>query len=84
MPEPENTPLQNTTPKHADTGTAVRAEQPDNDEVTRQGEAGSTYTGREMSDDLKANPRIRDASRVRPQDKLRPEAEAEDEAQDEP
>ncbi len=45
----------------ADTGADVRAPEP---EDKRQGEAGNTYTGRQMSDALKDNPRIDDADRV--------------------
>lgn len=45
----------------ADTGTEVRTPAP---EDKRQGEAGNTYTGRQMSDALKDNPRIEDADRV--------------------
>jgi hypothetical protein len=46
----------------ADTGTTVRAPEP---EEKRQGEAGNTYVGRQMSDAEKANPRVKDAERVR-------------------
>ena len=45
----------------ADTGSDVRTPEP---EAPRQGEAGNTYTGRQMSDALKDNPRIEDADRV--------------------
>ncbi|MEP0547419.1 MAG: hypothetical protein ABJF88_10845 [Rhodothermales bacterium] len=47
--------------KDADTGSEVRTPDP---EDKRQGEAGNTYTGRQMSDALKDNPRIDDADRV--------------------
>ncbi len=47
--------------RDADTGTEVRTPEP---EGKRQGEAGNTYTGRQMSDRLKDNPRIEDADRV--------------------
>lgn len=46
----------------ADTGPEVRTPEP---EADRQGEAGNAYVGREMRDDMKANPRIEDASRVK-------------------
>jgi hypothetical protein len=49
----------------ADTGTDVRAPKP---EKLRQGEAGNTYVGRQMSDAQKANPRVEDAERVRKED----------------
>lgn len=45
----------------AATGSDVRTPEP---EGKRQGEAGNTYAGRQMRDDLKANPRIEDADRV--------------------
>jgi hypothetical protein len=45
----------------ADTGSEVRTPEP---ETKRQGEAGNAYTGRQMSDSLKDNPRIEDADRV--------------------
>lgn len=45
----------------ADTGSDVRTPEP---EADRQGEAGNAYVGREMSDDMKANPRIENAGRV--------------------
>lgn len=45
----------------ADTGSDVRTPEP---EAPRQGEAGNTYTGRQMSDALKDNPRIDDADKV--------------------
>jgi hypothetical protein len=43
------------------TGTGVSTPEP---EEPRQGEAGNTYTGRQMSDALKDNPRVEDADRV--------------------
>lgn len=45
----------------ADTGPTVRTPEP---VETRQGEAGNTYSGRQMSDAKKANPRVDDADRV--------------------
>lgn len=52
--------------KHdADTGPDVRTPEPDAD---RQGEAGNAYVGREMRDDMKANPRIEDADEVQKED----------------
>ncbi len=47
--------------KDARTGSEVRTPDP---ETKRQGEAGNTYTGRQMNDALKDNPRIDDADRV--------------------
>lgn len=49
----------------ADTGTDVRVPTP---EEKRQGEAGNTYVGRQMSDAQKANPRVEDADRVQKED----------------
>lgn len=49
----------------ADTGPDVRAPEP---EEERQGEAGNTYVGRQMSDAQKANPRVEDADRVQKED----------------
>lgn len=49
----------------ADTGPDVRAPEPDE---KRQGEAGHTYTGREMNDRLKTNPRVEDADEVTGED----------------
>ncbi len=49
----------------ADTGPDVRAPEPSAD---RQGEAGNAYVGREMRDDMKANPRIEDADQVQKDD----------------
>jgi len=45
----------------ADTGPTVRTPVP---EDKRQGEAGNTYVGRQMTDAAKANPRVDDAERV--------------------
>lgn len=45
----------------ADTGTTVRTPEP---KETRQGEAGNTYVGRQMSDAEQANSRVEDAERV--------------------
>ena len=49
----------------ADTGSEVRTPEP---EGKRQGEAGASYTGRQMSDELKDNPRVRDADQVQEED----------------
>ena len=46
----------------ADTGATVRTPEP---VEKRQGEAGNTYSGRQMSDTMKDNPRVDDAERVR-------------------
>lgn len=43
--------------ERADTGSSVRADEPDEDLT---GEVGHAYMGRQMDDDLKANPRPRD------------------------
>lgn len=50
----------------ADTGPTVRTPAP---EDKRQGEAGNTYVGRQMSDADKANPRVDDAERVTKEEK---------------
>lgn len=47
--------------ERARTGSTVRAEEPDG---KRLGEAGHTYVGRQMDDDLQANPRIEDQDDV--------------------
>lgn len=47
--------------RDASTGTEVRT--PDT-EGARQGEAGAQYTGRQMDDRLKTNPRVEDADDV--------------------
>lgn len=49
----------------ADTGSDVRTPEP---EEERQGEAGNTYVGRQMSDAQKTNPRVEDADRVQDDD----------------
>ena len=47
------------------TGTTVRTPEPDE---KRLGEAGNEYVGRQLDDDLKANPRVGRAERVQADD----------------
>jgi len=54
-PDPET---QRELEKRAKTGSGVRTDEPDEDMTS---EHGHTYMGRQMDDDLKSNPRPRDA-----------------------
>jgi hypothetical protein len=51
--------------ERASTGSNVRADEPDE---TMKAEFGHTYVGRQMSDDLKANPRPRSEEEATGQD----------------
>ena len=68
MPDESNANLHDDQAEKKAAGTEVRAEPADDREVTRQGEAGNAYVGREMDERLKANPRIEDADKVEPDD----------------
>ena len=48
-----------------ETVTTVRTPEPEGDRVA---EAGNAYTGRQMDDKLKANPRVEDADRAQTDD----------------